>query len=70
MTTITKEDRLYISQIAQDHETGHHLLLPRCKEYHKRYEELSIAFMQLDYGILMPRSIDILECYYSMFYSN
>ena len=68
MQELTEIDRLYISQIAQDHETGNHLLYTRTEEYRKRFDELQIAFMQQDFGLLTERSILLLDCYNSMFH--
>ena len=68
MQELTETVRLYISQIAQDHETGSHLIQPRSEEYRKRFDELQIAFMQQDFGVLTERSILLLDCYNSMFH--
>lgn len=67
MDELTNEERLMISQIAADLESGNHLLRPRSNEYRKFMREVCVA---LGAENKTHRQFQITKVYYEQFYVN
>lgn len=67
MSQLTNEERLMISQIAADLESGNHLLRPRSNEYCKFMREVCAA---LDAENKTHRQFQITQAYHEQFYGG
>ena len=62
MSILTEKDKIYISQIISDLETGHHLVCPRSDEYKTFWNECALAVNGTN---TTPRDLELKNYYFS-----
>ena len=62
MSILTEKDKIYISQIISDLESGNHLVCPRTDDYKTFWNECALAVNDVN---TTPRDIELKKYYFS-----